>query len=171
MRGDEGKSMISFRYDNILYGFDDYHHLMSIKNTSLRRRDIVIPKVFPNGQRVDAIATQAQFIGKFNRLHIDDAISCVWESAFECADVREVVWPKSCEVIPEKCFAWSKVRIVTNVNNVCKIERSAFLGAKHLLELDLSQNSICIFESDCFSKASVEAISLPYYCSLECAFG
>lgn len=150
-------------FNDIKYSLDSDGCLLGITNTSVFRKDVIIPKVFPNGKEVKLIDTEHQCVGPFAKIIISDDISTVWEGAFAVADVKEVVWSASCPVIPERCFSCSRIQNLSNIEQVTTIGSAAFLHAKCLKHLDLSKTTVHSLEKSCFRGLSPKAIVPSYY--------
>ena len=90
--------------------------------------DAYIPKRLPNGVKINAIGMRF-CKGFYNKIVIDDDIKEIWQGAFECSCVKEVVWPSNCSVIPENCFSCNNIESVSNTDNVTTIMRYAFSGS------------------------------------------
>lgn len=150
----------SFYYKNAKFQMycDKGEHVLVelIRDTSeVDSSEVFIPHTLYNGERIDSLG--GSFCsGSFSKIIIDDDISVKTE-AFSYAQVKEVVWPKNCTEIPERCFYRSSVEKVTNVYNVTSIGKSAF-----------ERSSIVEFEwpfgcdtipSECFANSLIERLS------------
>ena len=150
-------------FNGIKYRLDSDGCLLGITNTSVFRKDAIIPKVFPNGKEVKLIDTKYQCAGPFAKIIISDDISTIWEGAFAVADVKEVVWSASCPVIPERCFSCSRIQNLSNIEQVTTIGVSAFAHAKRLKCLDLSKTFVYSLGEHCFEDLSPEVVVPSYY--------
>lgn len=157
----------SICHNGILYQVND-GSLALMKGKSDSNRDTVIietaeiPSVFPDGTQIKNI--NPQFLkGIFKKIVISDDIQWIAPSAFSWSAVEEVVWPKGCRVIPEKCFTASHVKKVSNIGSVMLIGKRAFSNCE-IIEIDWPENCRVIpegcFEGSCINKVNnVECVT------------
>lgn len=88
-------------------------------------RDVTIPDILPNGERISAIGEKF-CQGSYSSINISDDIKHIASNAFECADVRKVRWGKGCKVIPPCCFSLSGIEEIANIDSVTTIGKEAF---------------------------------------------
>ena len=99
--------------------------LMKMINPFDEQRDVIIPHVFKNGEKITAIS--GKFCeGKFGKITISDGIKMINESAFRDAKCTEVRWSSGCSEIPVTCFDNCTLTKLTNIDNVDNIEMCAF---------------------------------------------
>ena len=67
-------------------------------------------------------------VKKIGHLIIENGVEKIEAFAFSNIDIEidTVVWPKTCKVIPQYCFAVSTIKAIVGVENVEKIGGSAF---------------------------------------------
>lgn len=151
----------SICHNGILYQVND-GSLVLMKRKGDFNRDAVIagvaeiPSVLPDGTQIKKISYQ--FIkGVFKKIVISDDIQRIDPCAFSWSAVEEVVWPKGCRVIPEKCFTASHVKKVSNIESVMHIGKSAFSNCE-IIEVDWPENCNVIpegcFEGSCINKVN-----------------
>lgn len=91
-------------------------------------QDVVIPHTLKNGEEIKTLGS-AFCQGKYGKITISDKIGNVERNAFEWADVEEVHWSYGCRIIPVDCFRNSKIRKISNIDNVVEIWSGAFSGS------------------------------------------
>lgn len=117
------------------------------------KTDVTIPHILPDGSLITSLCIDF-CKGEYGRIIISDEINKVYPYAFRNAFVEEVVWPSSCQCVPDGCFFGCSVHRVTNLNNVNNICKDAFRGTYSLAELDFSFSPLkCVdiedFEDSC----------------------
>lgn len=118
--------------------------------------DVFIPHKFPSGDVINTIANGYCF-GKYNRIVIDDDISEIEGFSFSNSFITEVVWPASCDFIPEGCFAESTIKKVSNIEHVTSIGDSAFYWS-YLDSFSWPHNCAAI-PKRCFAKSTLKTIT------------
>lgn len=76
---------------------------------------------------------------------------------------QEVIWSKHIHVIPVRCFAYSSLEQISQLNTVKKIERDAFLGSR-IESMDLANSAIDTISAEAFRGSCIEKMSWPADC-------
>lgn len=116
--------MYTVTYKNLELEIDDDGVLCSMHNGG-SPREVVIPKILPNGERISKIGTE--FLkGEYRLVVIPDEITEIAEGAFKDAIVDEIVWSGGCKIIPQNCFYKCTLKKLTNTNKVAEAQPYAF---------------------------------------------
>lgn len=79
------------------------------------------------------------------------AVKTIGKEAFCESNIKEIIWPNSCTVIPEKCFSACKnFSTIKNLNAVSFIKSGAFERSS-IEEIDMRTSKICFVEKYAFS--------------------
>lgn len=101
--------------------------ITKIINKDSMPADVVIPDELEDGTKLTKLSPKGGWIeGPFNCLRLSDGITEVERYSFLYASVEKVIWSKGCDVIPESCFAYSKICSIENINHVTYIGKNAF---------------------------------------------
>lgn len=76
---------------------------------------------------------------------------------------QEVIWSKHLHVIPARCFAYSSLKQISQLNTVKKIEREAFISSK-IESMDLTNSAIDTILAEAFRGSCIERMSWPADC-------
>lgn len=128
-----------------------------VKMTGIKEGDVCIPHEI-DGITITTLGSYFLKGGSiFDRIIVDDNIAFIEPMAFALADAKEVVWPKGCRTIPSKCFAMSKIKVLSNIYDVNEVKREAF---QHCNIPHLVWPSRCYrIPAKCFLKANIGRIS------------
>lgn len=85
-------------------------------------------------------------------------ITGVGDKAFYSCGIKHFVWPRNCDVIPKGCFCFSALEDISGLENVTRIEESAFMGTSHLQNFDWPARCNKIPER-CFSGSRITNIT------------
>lgn len=122
-------------------------------------KDVYIPSAFPTGEHITAIGEEA-FLnsrGSYKKVTIDNNISTIAPGAFKKASIDTVVWPASCNIIPEFCFYEASIKSVINTENVTVVERGAFTSSSIKT---FKWPSLCsVIPPTCFYDSSLESLT------------
>lgn len=106
-------------------------------------------------KRGKKIGTAANSIKK---LILPPGVFIVNEKALKYVNVKTVVWPASCPVIPNECFEGSSIEEIQGIENVTNIRISAFERCYHLKKLKWPEKVKSV-PSRCFLNC-VELVSV-----------
>ena len=126
-------------------------------NNSDECGDFTIPHVLPDGEFIHFIAPFS-LAGHFSTLTISDGIDFVKSSLSGCR-IDKVIWPSSCDYIPETCFYESSVKEIDNIDHVTNIGKAAFSRTKCLEHISWPKNCSSI-PIHCFSYSSLKSIDI-----------
>ena len=85
------------------------------------------------------------------------SVECVESAGFAfTSNLEAFKWFPNCCEIPTKCFAFSGINYISNINNVSFISIDAFRGSR-LKEIDIPEK--CSLSSGCFSYTPISKIS------------
>lgn len=144
-----------FTYNGIKWKFGYLGNLLSMENWG-SKKDVFIPSVFPNGQKINSISGSF-CAGPFGKITISDDIDNIGSEAFYFACVDEVVWPSGCYFIPTACFSYSTVSKVSNIDHVMYIGDRAFFRSQ-IKTLDWPKGYGTI-PSGTFSGSSIKKVN------------
>lgn len=120
--------MGSFTWKNVQF-FSNDQTLTSMVNLGTDPVDVVISNELPSEKPIIAIGPRFS-MGQFNKITIEDSVEKISPQAFHGAEVKEVVWPSFCPVIPLNCFERSTLEVISNIANVKSIENRAFCNSR-----------------------------------------
>lgn len=124
-----GRSVLIMYYvdeNNIEFEISDRGTLLHVTNHNDCPADVYIPR------RVTAVGLKIRCLsddllrGVFNKVVFDNSFHIIMRNTFRFANVNEVVWPSSCEIIPRRCFEGSCLKKISNIENVTNIYDRAF---------------------------------------------
>lgn len=76
---------------------------------------------------------------------------------------QKVIWSKHIHVIPVRCFAYSSLEQISQLNTVKKIEREAFLSSK-IESMDLANSVVDTISAEAFRGSCIGKMSWPADC-------
>lgn len=159
--------MLSDGIRTVMISINRYGCLNAMVNHSKEAINVFIPKVLPDGTEV-AVIGESFCVGDFGTVAISNEITAIQPRAFSRASVKKVIWPKSCPIIPERCFAFSSVENVLNLASVKEIHILAFARTKKLKEIDLSASFLEYTASNAFEGSNSKLkIYPPYYGAMQ----
>lgn len=132
--------------------------------------ELVIPSTFSdndNTYNIDTIGPSVfapnyllSLKAGISLLKIDDNITKIVASAFRHTNIKEVIWPKLCPIIPDNCFAESTLEKIHNIDNIIRVENMAFIKTS-LQEFNWPETCISVPDS-CFSFCyNLKSINIP----------
>lgn len=143
-----------FVYNNVEFYAED-GVILGMHNHSNSTVDISIPKEFPQGYILENIPPYFAD-GSFGKIILDDDILSVSSYAFSGSLIEEVVWSKGCREIPSNCFDHSRIREITNIDNVEEIGEYAFSCSG--LEKMVWPDNCSTISKGCFINSEIKDI-------------
>lgn len=118
----------SIKQNGVIFTVDDMGVLTCMNNVGSSKH-VIIPKTLDNGTVIIAIGPNF-CKGQYETLKIDDDIGIVIRSAFAHAiGIDELIWSNSCKSIPNSCFEYSKIKRISNIDNVEVVSEKAFVNS------------------------------------------
>lgn len=114
-----------FVQDGVYFQVDDKGTLMTMSNPDQVPKDVVIPKATPCGHPIQRLGTKFCF-GSFSKITVSDEIEEIGFGAFQFCEAKEIIWPSSCKVVPDQCFAFSFIKKISNMTDIRRMGSSAF---------------------------------------------
>lgn len=130
-----------------------------MQNTEDDPIDFTIPKILPNGTRINALGC-GFCMGSFKSITVSDNIA-INRGAFLNADAESIILPPSCTSIPDSCFCGSNVKSISGLGQISEIGELAFKSMNNLNEIDLSESHVVFIGPDAFDESCI--VRLPYY--------
>jgi hypothetical protein len=101
----------------------------------------------------DIFFNMGNFHYPIGELIIPEGIQVITTGAFPHLVADKLVWPSTCDVIPESCFSGTFIKQFEGFENVRDIKETAFYSSKYLTEFDWPKNAKEI-PRECFSNCS-----------------
>lgn len=149
--------------NGIEYHLDDKGTLKRLNNI-IGKDMITIPHILHTGDVINALGECFMPNEPFDEIIVSDEITKISTYAFQTCLASTIRWSTGCKRIPSMCFAGSKIRKLTNIENVSRIAGDAFWACKLELEWPSRVKKIPNF---CFRGGVVKLTGIDNVTSVE----
>lgn len=104
------------------------------------------------------------------QVEIPNSVTSIGEKAFRHSNIKEIIWPDNCPVVPERCFEQAKIERFVSGKSLQIINDYAF-NLSQIKVIDLSKSLIGSIPFEMLGDSYVIKLVPPYYAPVQNDYG